>query len=159
LTDVKAFLKKNDATLQAVMEAAQQHGHCSLPVRFEDGLNANLDHVQGLRNVARLLKLQLRVRALDGDTEGAIESLGALIAAADAVNHEPVVVEYLVSLAIGGVAVEEAMFLLNERALSDDQLSRIQSLLSRLDPNAGLTPAIYGERALGYYSFYHLGSM
>jgi hypothetical protein len=156
---VQAFLQKNDSVLQAVLFAARQPGHCSLPVKFEDGLNARLDHVQALRQIARLLKLQLRVRAYQGDIDGAIESLGALVATSEALNHELIMVEYLVSLAIGGVAEHEAKFLLNERALSDEQLSCMQRLISGLDPKGGLTIALYGERAMGYYSFNHLGTL
>jgi hypothetical protein len=157
IAEVRELLKKYDGTFQAIFEAARQSGHCSFPVQFEDGLKARLDHVNALRNVARLVKLQLRVRAGDGDIQGAMQSLSALVAAADAVNNEPVLVEYLVSLALSGYALGESLFLLNECSLSDDQLLQMQSLLSRLDARAGLTPAIYGERAQGYYAFHHPG--
>jgi hypothetical protein len=152
------FLKKHEAVLKAAHAAARQPGQCFFPFRYEEGLEAKLDSIIALRPLSRLLHLQLRVRALEGDVDGAIESLETVVAASSAVNQQLVPVEYLLSLGIAQDAMEESLFLASHHPLEETSLARMQSFLARLDPRGGLRPAIYGERATMYNTFHHLGA-
>jgi hypothetical protein len=159
LLAARDYLQEHDEVLKAAHVAARQSGQCVLTVRFEDGPLANVSQVTTLVHLSRMLKLQLRVRALEGDIEGAIASLEAIAAASRALNQQLVAVKYLVSLRIAEMAEQEALTLLNQHQLIDDQLAQMQAILTRLDPKGGLTPALCGERAYGYHLFHHLGSL
>jgi len=159
LAAAEALLGKYEETLIAAHAAARAPGNCNLPVRYEDGLNADLSAVSDLRHVARLLQLELRVRTARGDAAGALESLEAIAAAAQTQADRLVVVEFLVGIALSGVVFECAEFLLAEGKLNDDQLAHLQKVVSRLDAKSDLPAALMGERAMGYFAFYNMGTL
>jgi hypothetical protein len=159
LAAAESFLDKYEAALAAAHLAAKAPGDCDFPVRFEDGFQAELPHVSKLRQLARLLSLQLRVRAARGDADGALECLEALVAASRTMDGRLSAVDFLTGVALGGVACREAEFLLNNSAPDDSQLARLQRAISRLDPKGNLPPAMLGERAMGFHAYLNMGSL
>lgn len=156
LAAAEAFLAKYDQTLLATLAAARLEGECRFPTQFEKGIATLLHHPQRLRYVSRLLALNGRVRVLAGDTDGALESLEAMFATSDTLEHQMFLIEHLVRIAILNSALEEAEWLLNETPLTDEQLARIEARLEPLDLQDGLTNGLVGERAMLYDLFHHL---
>ena len=70
-----------------------------------------------------------------------------------------VLVEFLVGIALSSVVFEYAEFLLAEGKLNDDRLAHLQEIVSRLDAKSGLPAALMGERAMGYFAFYNMGTL
>ena len=149
LSAAQEFLKKYDGALAAILAAAKQPGQCRLPLKFEDGVSAKADSTQRMRTLVRLLALNFRVRACQGDTAGALESLIAMIAASDATAHQLTNVEQLVRMVTLGMALSEAEFLLNEVQLMDQQLARLAERIAASDVKASFAEGLVGERALG----------
>jgi hypothetical protein len=156
LDAAEQFLAKYAATLDAAKAAAKEPGECRYPIRFELGINAQVAHAQKMRTVLRMLLLDVRVKAARGDYDGAIESLDAMYAAGQSLEHQSTLVEQLVASACIFMAMSETEFLLNETQLSGEQLSRLEVRLKSLDPQQGLTTGMIGERGLGYHSFHHM---
>ena len=159
LNAAEEFLKAYDTTLQATLAAAKQPGECRHPVKFEDGVSALAQSTQQMRTLLRLLALNLRVRACQGNIDGAIESLDAMFAASDTIAHQLTSVEQLVRMATLGMALSEAEFLLNEVKLTDEQLARVAQRIATSDVQAGFAEGLLGERALGYLSYDQLPSL
>jgi len=156
LASAEDFLKKYDPTREAILAAVRHGGECRIPVKFEDGFAMLLPNAQKVRCLARLLALDIRVRACRGDAAGAVESLEALYGTAVTVAHQLTIVEQLIHMAVAGVAFGETEQLLGDLELTDEQLARIAARLDSLDIRGGLTTGMIGERAMGYYAFHHL---
>ena len=152
---VEEFLAKYDATVQATLTAAKADGQCRLFVEFDHGLAALLPNVQKMRTLSRLLLLRGRVAMITGNAEQAIESVEALFEASRALEHQLLLVEYLVRLATAGVALHETERLLNEMELSEEQLARLRRQVESQDFQRGLARSLQGERGMGYHIFTH----
>lgn len=155
LAAAELFLQKYDATLKAALAAARLEGECRFPLKFEKGIGALLPHAQRMRAVVTLLELNVRVRALRGDTAAALESLEGMFAGSEAMAHQPSLIEHLVRAATLNMALEETDWLLNETQLTDEQLARLQARLSAVDLHSGLSEGLIGVRSMGYHLFHH----
>jgi hypothetical protein len=161
-TDLPAaeqLLTDYDVTVRATLKAAQAEGECRFPVEFEKGFSALLPNAQKMRDLARLMKLRARVAEARGQTDQAVQSVEALFGTSRAMEHQMLLVEYLVRLALANMALRETEYLLNEIELSDQQLARLQAEVESLKLEQGLTEGLLGERALGYHAFHHLEQM
>ena len=147
LAAADAFLTKYDATIQATLVAARQPGECRFPVKFEAGLTAFLTHAGKMRQLARLFLLRSRVQCVRNDIDGSTQSIDALFAMSESLNHQLTLVEHLIRLAIFGVALHEVERVINEYQLPEDQLDHLQARVQASDLQAGLKRAMYGERA------------
>jgi hypothetical protein len=152
----RAFLDKYQSTIDATLAAAAAGGQCRLPVKFEDGIAALLPDAQRMRTLVRIQALRARYAADTGDAGQAVESMEAIFAASRAMGHQLTVVEHLIHLATSAVGHAELEYLLNRLPLSDEQLVRLQVAVASLDPHAGLTDGMLGERGMGYHAFHHL---
>jgi hypothetical protein len=159
LPAVEQFLTDNDPTVQATLAAAQAEGESRFPVEFEKGFSALLPNAQKMRALARLMKLRGRVAVARGRTDQAVQSVEAVFATSRAMEHQLLLIEHLVRLALANMALRETEFLLNEVELTDEQLVRLQAEVQALDLQQGLTEGLLGERALGYHAFHHLEQM
>ena len=161
-TDLPAaerFLTDHEATERATLVAAQAEGECRFPVEFEKGFSALLPNAQKMRTLARLMKLRGRVAVARGQKDEAVQSVEALFATSRAMEHQMLLVEHLVRLALANMALRETEYLLNEVELSDAQLARLRAEVDSLKLEQGLTEGLLGERALGYHAFHHVEQM
>jgi hypothetical protein len=152
---VEQFLAQYDGTVQATLTAAKADGECRLFVEFDDGFSALLPHVQKMRALSRLMLLRGRVAMVQGDSERAVESVEAQFEVSRALDHQLILVGYLVRLATSGLALRETVRLLNELDLSAEQLARLKAHVETQDFQAGLVKSLQGERGLGYHMFSH----
>lgn len=156
LQDAKSFLVQYDSTIRKAIVAAEALGECRFPIRFEDGLEAQLPHAEKMRYLARLFALRLQISRHQRHSTEAIESLEVLIAAANTMFDQILIVDQLVGMAVAGVAMHNGEELLNARLLSDAELSHVARLIGSLDVERGLTNGTLGQRAMGYYIFHNL---
>jgi hypothetical protein len=139
--------------LVKIHDAAALDGQCRFPIEFEKGIGALLPHAQKMRSVQRLLQMEARVRLHRGDIEGALESIGHMLKAGQALDQQTTLIEHLVRVALYTVAFSEVEFLLNETQLTEPQLAKLQQQLAALDLKSGLTTGMLGERGMGYVTF------
>ncbi|HEV3167164.1 MAG TPA: hypothetical protein VGZ22_24360 [Isosphaeraceae bacterium] len=121
-------------------------------------LNTRLDHAQNARQVARLLKLDVTLRAQEGDIDGALDSCRAILNVGRSLGDEPLSISQLVRMAITGVAADCVQYVLAQGEASDAALLKVQDLLG--DESAQLLAlwALRGERAALFDLFAKLES-
>ena len=151
----EALLAKWDATVQLALVASRADGECRIHVEFKDGFSALLPNVQKLRTMSRLFQLRSRVALAQGDNAVAVESVEAMFEASRALEHQLLLIEHLVRLAMASMALREVEFLLNETQLTDQQLAQLKSHVQALHFQQGQINALQGERGMGYYIFRH----
>ena len=150
------FLKANSAAVEAIQAAAAAEGECRYPIDFSQGINAQLDHVQNSRAMARILSLRLHVATARGQTEVAIESLRLQLEVVNSLEHEPTIVTQLVRQAVLKMAISDLRFLVNELPLADQQLLDLQQRLARIDIRGPIKEGLIGERAMGFHAFHNM---
>ena len=156
LIAAEELLSKYDTAIQRALTAAQSSGECRFPVKLEEGYFALLPHGNKLSPIHSLLRLRGRVALARGETEKAIESIDAQLAAARSLAHPSTAVEFLASLRFIRQALQEIELLVNEAPLTDEELSRIQSDVQSVDfVRPAMTRALIGERGAGYFAFHH----
>lgn len=150
---VAAFLSKHAEALTAIHTAATAGGGVRFPQDFRDGIAPLLTNLGKLRSGFRLLTLEFHLRARNGDTAEAIESLDALLAVGRTLDGHPLLVSFMTRTAIDGIAIGHASQLLPVIEPSREELLAIQDALRRIDYHAELENALIGERSFGMNSF------
>ncbi len=146
---VVAYLSDHAGALTALHQAADAGGGVRNPHDMRDGYSLLLPEVQALRQCARLLSLEAHVRAHDGDLSGAADSLRATFAVGKTLEREPILVSFLVRIAVDSIAVEQTRLLMSTVELTSDDLRAIQTDLRQTDYAADLHHAMVGERVFG----------
>jgi len=136
-------------SVERMHQAAELGGTARYPVDFSQGMLVPLDHVQPLRQGARLLSLEAWVRAHRGDPHGAAESIRAVFTLARSLEREPILVSMLVRIACDGIAREQLPSLLASVDFSDEDLAKLQEALRAADCREHLREALVGERVTG----------
>lgn len=144
------WLDRNAGAMQALHEAARMRTTARYPLRFEQGFTMLLTHAQSLRDGARALALEARVRAHRGDSRGAAESIRAGWELARSLEQEPVLISQLVAIGTHTMSIETLRDLLPHLDLSDDELRELQESVRSYDFAAGHRRALVGERAIGF---------
>jgi hypothetical protein len=138
------FLRVNDEALQLAHRAAAKGGRARYPRDFSRGIIFPIDDIQSVRSLARLLCVESRVRAHQGDAAGAARSIRAILALADSLENEPTFVSQLVRYAILGMAVGEIKDYLGKLAFSDSDLASLQAALH---DRYSIRSSVIGDRA------------
>jgi len=86
----------------------------------------------GVRNTARLLCWQAKLKAFNGDIEGAFENLLVCYRAGSHFKGPRSLVEQLVGIAIQGIATRNALIILNNREIDGRLLKSFQDELEQL---------------------------
>lgn len=147
--NVITLLDDFDQCLSDLHTAAKVRGSSAFLSSFDEGHNLPLPHVQNLGWASRLLRLEARMRAHQGDSKGAAESIDAIFSVGSSLAREPVAMTHLVRFACDASAREEIEQLLSVVDFSDDDLARFQEALRSADYSSGLSRAMLGERVLG----------
>lgn len=156
LEAAEAFLAKHDAVVQATLAAAREEGECRLPTIFElGGMTGGSMHLMQSQSLARLMSLRVRVSAQRGNTDAAIESIEATLAAGRALEHQLTVAEYMYRRDLVRRALKDVEFLLSRAELTDEQLDRLERIVKSFDTQRSLTTALLGERGVAYRQRFH----
>lgn len=110
-------------------------------------LATHFPHVQEARQVARLLQLDVMLRAQEGDIDGALDSCRALMNVGRSIGNEPTTISQLVRMAIEGVSLTAVQRTLAQGQASDAALAKVQDLLADESAQPLLLTAIRGDRA------------
>lgn len=149
LEAVEALLEKYRKQMDLLYEAAEKGPAAQYPNDFSKGISMLLPHIQALRSGARMLQLEAHVCAHRGDPEGAAKAIRTMIALAQSMEREPVLVSLLVRIACNGIAVGQIRTLLRTTEFSDEDLRSFQTCLRSVDLKEGAYQAMLGERVMG----------
>lgn len=150
---VVSFLNTHAEALKAVHRAADSGGGVRFPHDFSQGIAMLLPDIHQARSCARLLTLEAHVRAREGDTAGTVESIRDTFALARTLDRDPVLVSFLVRMALDGIAIENTRQLLGQADPTREELRAVQEDLRNLDYHAELENALIGERVFGLSIF------
>ncbi len=103
--------------------------------------------VQDSRGVVQLLALDARLRAHDGDLEGALASCHAIFNAGSSLRDEPATICMIVHIVFRSVAVALVERVLAQGEVGDDALAALQGRLEEEAALPLLLVAVRGERA------------
>lgn len=140
------------AILDQVTEAARRP-RSQYEIRYADGPNALLPHLAFHKSMAVRLRTRAAARVAAGDTSGAAEDIETLLRLADLTGEDPVLIGYLVQVAIESIAYSAFWDGTSQHAWSDAQLAAFQRRFAGLRPRSSLIRAFRGERLFGKTTF------
>ena len=132
----------------AQIHAALERPRSRYPVNFKVGAAVTLPHLVPAREVARNLGLEARFAAETGDPERAASALLANFRNARTLAEEPLLLSYLVRLALIAIALEAAESVVSRTSLSETQLQALQQAFAGAETTPHLVRALAGERCL-----------
>lgn len=159
LDAAEKFLEKYEGSVRQMHEAAARGGAARYDVPFHAGLRLLLNHLQGVRDAARILSLEAQVRAHRGDAAGAADSIDALFKLGVSLENEPNLVSQLTKLATDGIARGQIQSVLPYVEFPDEDLQRLREDLQRIDYFGGLHRALLGQRVVDAIAFEDPGDL
>lgn len=151
---VESWVKENEPALARLAEGAGVR-RCFFKFESESGamFDVMLPHLAPMRNPARALAARARLRLMSGDTDGALDDLETLLRSAKHVQQQPMIISYLVGVAVSALA-HDVLLELPVIAGKEADYASIVKRLRRIDRKPPtMSAAITGERACIYDGF------
>lgn len=138
------------ATNQAALDIARRSTllpRARYPVNYLDGPNAELPHLAGLKQLAKLLEYEAVLKADAGDANGAVESVNTSIRAARSLDNEPLLISQLVAAAMLTMSCQSLERVLCRTSTTDEGLRGLMAQLHAAEATNRFQVALVGERA------------
>ena len=142
---IAEVLTQNDAALKLLHKGAALTA-CRYPVDFTQGFGVRLPHVGKVRAGVDLLSLEMLMRAENGQSELAVESACSCFGLARSLVNEPEVLSQLYRFNCQITAAGKLDRVLTRVTLTDEQLARLESVLTQAENMEGLTRAYVYDR-------------
>jgi hypothetical protein len=110
-------------------------------------LDPPLEETEGTRRLARLLQLDIALRAEEGDADGALESCRAIVNTGRSIGDEPFVVSQLVRISLDGAGILGIQRALAQGEPSEAALAETEALLADEARGPIMLFGLRGERA------------
>ena len=140
------------AILDQVAEATRRP-RAQYDIRYADSFNALLPHLAIHKSMAVRLRTRAAARVAAGDTVGAAEDIETILRLADLIGEDPVLIGYLVQVALQTIAYSAFWDGTSQHAWSDAQLAAFQQRFEGLKQRDSLVKAFRGERIGGVIAF------
>lgn len=160
LAAIRAVLDQYVDLQQKIAEMAACPRYVStadFSVGFQEFLEKQLPRLSRLRTVARLVDWQTQVLIADGRPEDALRCGLQSLRLARLHEAEPILVAYLVSAAVRGVAIRDIHAALASGPVSAELHSQIERELARQDDPAKLANVLRTERAVSVSAIHEQG--
>lgn len=156
LDHLKQVVAAIEAPLRRARKLANQpYGRFELTAA--DFLNfGTMRHVSQVREVGRLLQLDAAVRSQQGDIDGALADVAAIVNTGRSMSDEPTSIAQLVRVAVVSVGLSTLERALGQGAGSDDALHALQPLLEQEANEPIALTIIRGERAISFENLENL---
>jgi hypothetical protein len=151
----KELGKREQSVALAVSLQNYPRGRASFELTT-DMLSTLLPHVQPVRDVARLLALDVERLVHGTPTDRAADRIRAMLRAAAGLRDDPFLISLLVRMACRKVAVDSTERLLGMSELSDEACRTLSIQFAEELPAADLLASLRGERALYHRLFENL---
>jgi len=140
------------AILDQVAEATRRP-RAQYDIRYADGPNALIPHLAIHKSMVVKLRTRAAARVAAGDTVGAAEDIETILRLADLIGEDPVLIGYLVQMALQTIAYSAFWDGTSQHAWSDAQLAAFQQRFEGLKQRDSLVKAFRGERIGGEIAF------
>jgi hypothetical protein len=148
--DLLQALSKYEPVLREVAEAMRRP-YARFPVHYEDNYAALLPHLTHLRNLAKTYRLHALAELAAGKTDTALADVRMCLRLADTIRDEPMLITFLVRVAILDLAIQPVWEGLISHRWSEGQLATLQSTFERTDQFEPFVKSLRGERLLSYH--------
>lgn len=126
--ELRAFLKRHALTIGLLHEAANKPGCCFERDYGRPNYATALPEISQLREAAKLLALNARVKAADGDVRSALQDIKTMFVISQHVSTERPIICLLVSMTVEQLATDTLQEVLAGRKVSEDDLTQFDSL-------------------------------
>ncbi len=147
LAATRAELAANAEALSQI-HAALARPRSRYPVNFKVGAAVTMPHLVPAREAARNLGLEARFAAETGDPERAASALLANFHNAHTLAEEPLLLSYLVRLALNAIAQEATESVLSRTSFTETQLQALQRAFAEAETTPHVIRALAGERCV-----------
>jgi hypothetical protein len=144
---VVAYVATNASALGMALEALQRQ-HCRFEADFSYGPSTELSHLDGLKQLARLVALRAVIEAEEKRTNVWAEDVGLELRLAATLNEEPVLISYLVHDAIIRMAVQSLERGFNLLSPDGPDCEKLDAMFVAAGNTNLLPTALIGERAM-----------
>ncbi len=128
MNTTREYWDKIGAPMAASLHEAAQSGltESRYPINMELGAATTLEHLAGLRHLARMLALESWLAAVDGKSKETATALLDMHPIANSLAAEPLYISQLVRVAILGISASHLENVLNRIELHETDLARLQ---------------------------------
>jgi len=151
--EVTAFLARHAATLDLIRRAADRDTCRFTRDWSRPSIDMLLAEIQAIRSEGRLLALAARRAAAEGRHADALADIVRINHLSRHVASEPILVSYLVGVALERIALTELVGLLPRLGPADAPLLDAPEVRDLVGRPLDLLPALYGEEAFGLATF------
>lgn len=159
--ELAEFLAQQMSDHQAALEMARRGAaltNSRYPVDLNRGFQAALPHLAKVKGLVQLLREQAIYEAAAGHPDRAADAVATGFAAGRSLANEPILISYLVRNAMNALTASGLEQVVNRVALSDAQLSRLQSAAAAGEDTNGIARALAGERGCSIEIFRNPGA-
>jgi len=139
------YLAANEQALELVGEAAGIE-HSRYPIDLSAGFETSMPYLRGVRDMARLLKIDAVMHAEANEAGQAVESVASIFGVARSLSGEPVIVPQLVRVGCQGNGLSAIERIVNRAELDDMHLGELSRFIAGAENNSGFVRAAAGER-------------
>lgn len=147
-TTSPTFLAQNQETLELLHEAASWKA-CRYPIDLTKRYDSFVPHLHKLKICAKLLAQAADSHAAQGELDLATQSLLDGLRLAQSVEEEPYLISNLLLNATVKTLVTGLESVLDNKALTDEQLLRLQAAFSEMESKESMTRSMAAERCMG----------
>jgi uncharacterized protein YukE len=142
---------KPDAAVFAELRAASSREYSRFPVVYDldNPWMILLPHLGKIHQTMHRLNLEACAELAAGQSDQALADVKLMLALADSVKSEPILISYLVRLASVQTAIQPVWEGLAEHRWTDAQLQELQARFLSYDLLADMAPSLQAERAVG----------
>jgi hypothetical protein len=146
-TATAEFLEAKHSHLKSVRDALE-FPTIRASYDFSQGFQMLAPHLERLKREAKYFQIEA-LQAIDAqDSKRAVDAIRMISQLGNCLKDDPLLIGQLVRLAIYSIAISTTEKLLTWHHLDQEQLARLQSIVSGMDARAGLQLAYKAERTM-----------
>jgi hypothetical protein len=131
-----------------MLDQVSNASSCRYPVNYQDGANAQLPHLAGLKEMAVLLAYDAVLKTEVSNTRAASQDIQSSLKLSQSLNNEPFLISQFASAAILNISCDSLQGVLAHSPLSEEQLSQLESQFYLVEATNRFLTGMIGERAL-----------
>jgi hypothetical protein len=157
-TDVEALIQSQSEALNTLRTLTREQGTVHYPIPIEEGATSAVE-LTYLSDATKILALESHIFVRIKRPADAIENVRTQIAMADTLADIPSAVPLLIRLETYFRVFRQVHELVEYNRLNDDELKRLQEMLSSIETKAQFTAGLLGERASVFHDAHQIGWM
>ena len=147
ITEARAVIQRSAGVYPLLAQAASRP-RCRFPVRWEQGCDASFNHLEPLRDCARLVAARAIIEARDDRIDAALDDVALGLRLSKAVAEEPTLISQMSRCTYVRMAIKPLREIAGTQRISATEARRVYDKLGQISLNQGFVLAMRGERAM-----------